>query len=251
MLKDFPAALRAIIDSYPIELVTAGWSEDTVYRLHGAETCYLKTGVDLRVEHDCLRWLEGRLPAPRVLHYEVVDGLQYLLMTAVPGVMMHEVGLPYRRRVQLMAEGARMWHALPVDECPFDWRLDAHLARAQYNVTNDLIDRDDFDPVKRGCSAQSVLDQVRRARPASEDLVVVHGDYCLPNILVDPLTEQLTGFVDVGRMGVADRFVDLALASRSIAFNLGADWIMPFMADYGIPMDRAKYDFFTRLDEFF
>src|SRR5439155_1556483 len=73
-------------------------------------------------------------------------------------------------------------------------------------------------------------------RPAGEDLVLTHGDYCLPNVILRGPTlgnPGLAGFVDVGRAGLADRYRDLALASRSIAANLGAAWVAPFFAHYG------------------
>jgi Aminoglycoside phosphotransferase len=40
--------------------------------------------------------------------------------------------------------------------------------------------------------------------PLHEDLVLVHGDYCLPNILLSPIDGELqvTGLVDCGRAGI-------------------------------------------------
>ncbi len=71
-LKNLPAPLNDMIGSCHAELVTIGWSQDTVYRLHGETTRYLKIGASLSGECDRLCWLEGRLPVPRVLHYAVV-----------------------------------------------------------------------------------------------------------------------------------------------------------------------------------
>jgi aminoglycoside phosphotransferase len=46
--------------------------------------------------------------------------------------------------------------------------------------------------------------------------------------------------------------LDLALAARSISFNLGAQWIAPFFAAYGLTeIDHARIAFFQLLDEFF
>ena len=249
--ETWPASLRELVGNYRAEVVTVGLSKDAVYRLHGETIAYLKIGDDLRGEHDRLRWLEGRLPAPRVLHYVVEATKHYLLTTEVPGVMTHEVDLPYLKRVQLMAEGARMWHALPALECPFDQRIDIQIRRAQQNMAAGLVNADHFDIYRHGRTARDLIEEIQQTRPAEDDLVVTHGDYCLPNILVDPVTQQITGFVDLGRMGVADRFVDLAIGARSITYNLGGIWVEPFMVAYGLSMDRAKYNFYTALDEFF
>ena len=43
------------------------------------------------------------------------------------------------------------------------------------------------------------------------DKVVCHGDPCMPNLMVDPRTLQCTGVIDLGRLGTADRYADLAL----------------------------------------
>ena len=86
-------------------------------------------------------------------------------------------------------------------------------------------------------------------RPQTEDLVLTHGDYCLPNILLH--NGQLSGFIDLGRAGVADRHQDLALAVRSLAYNFGEGWAPLLFAAYGIEPDETKLAFYTRLDDAF
>ena len=49
------------------------------------------------------------------------------------------------------------------------------------------------------------------------DPVFSHGDFCLPNIFVSD--QKVTGFVDWGRGGVADRWQDIALCVRSLRHN--------------------------------
>ena len=46
--------------------------------------------------------------------------------------------------------------------------------------------------------------------PPSEDLVVCHGDYCFPNVLLDD-AGAITGFLDLGELAVADRWWDVAV----------------------------------------
>ena len=54
---------------------------------------------------------------------------------------------------------------------------------------------------------------------------VVHGDYCLPNIILKEHT--VSGYIDVALAGVGDRYQDLALAVRSLAYNNKADPVCP------------------------
>lgn len=251
LLKGMPYALQRYFAKAEFERVTVGMSFDTIYRVLDDEICFLKIGADLQGEYDRLRWLENHLPVPHILHYEVFHGIHYLMMSEVSGMMVHEVNLPYQRRIELLAEGARMWHNVPIEDCPFDWGLEVQIKAARHNIEQGFVDESDFDIHRYGHKAQELLSDLLVTIPDEEDLVLAHGDYCLPNILVNPETETITGFVDVGRMGVSDRWLDLALASRSIQLNLGGIWIKPFLDAYGIPMNPEKYNFYTLLDEFF
>jgi kanamycin kinase len=80
---------------------------------------------------------------------------------------------------------------------------------------------------------------------ASEDLVVCHGDYCAPNAL---LTEgRVTGYVDLGELGVADRWWDIAIGGWSTVWNFGAQFEPLFYASYGIEPDPERIAFYRLL----
>lgn len=50
-----------------------------------------------------------------------------------------------------------------------------------------------------------------------EEKVLSHGDYCLPNIFSSG--KQLTGFIDLGQAGTADKWVDIEMVSWSMWAN--------------------------------
>lgn len=63
---------------------------------------------------------------------------------------------------------------------------------------------------------------------------------------------RFSGFIDCGRLGVADRHQDLALACWSIRHNIDETWIGPFLKRYGLPeAEPAKLSWYRLLDEFF
>ena len=78
--------------------------------------------------------------------------------------------------------------------------------------------------------------------------MVCHGDACNPNFLLDE-AGRCVGYVDLGRLGVGDRWADLAPALLSLGWNFGEGWESAFLDGYGIAIDRTKQDFYTRLWE--
>ena len=106
-----------------------------------------------------------------------------------------------------------------------------------------------MDEQRLGRTAASVLEEALALRPSKEDLVVAHGDACMPNLMAE--RGRFSGFIDCGRLGVADRHQDLALAAWSIECNLGAAFVQPFLTRYGGTVDRAGLHYYRLLDELF
>lgn len=76
-------------------------------------------------------------------------------------------------------------------------------------------------------------------------LVVCHGDYCPPNVL---LTDgRVSGYVDLGELGVADRWWDIAIGGWSTGWNFGAEFEDLFYDSYGIEPDRDRIAFYRLL----
>jgi kanamycin kinase len=66
---------------------------------------------------------------------------------------------------------------------------------------------------------------------------LLHGDYCLPNIILD--NWKFSGFIDLGSGGVGDRHVDLFWAIWTLRYTLKTDQYRErFMDAYG----RTKID---------
>jgi len=63
--------------------------------------------------------------------------------------------------------------------------------------------------------------------------VLVHGDYCLPNVLVHE--GRFSAVVDVGRTGLASPEVDLAAGVWTLQYNYGKGFARDFLDAYGWP----------------
>jgi aminoglycoside phosphotransferase len=130
--------------------------------------------------------------------------------------------------------------------------LDRKLALAAENIAVGLVDEAEVDARGRAEDAPGLLRWLVEHRPAAEDLVFTHGDYCLPNILINSEHSGISGFIDLGRAGVADRYQDLALAARSLTYNFGPGWESLLWESYGLTsLDAAKLEYYVLLDELF
>jgi aminoglycoside phosphotransferase len=257
--KGVPPELASVTSGYSLERVSVGRSDAQVFRLErpGRESLYLKVAPrgspdPLLAEKLRLEWIGDRLPVPQVRLFAEDHLRQYLLLSEIPGVdasrSVHEGNIP--QLVRLLAQGLRMIHGLPADGCPFDQTLGPNIEEARRRVRDGFVDEADFDAERRGRRASDLFDELLRAGPSGEDLTFTHGDYCLPNIIIDG--DAIGGFVDWGRAGVADRYQDLALAARSLERNWGAEWVPLLFREYGIEMpDEKKIEFYKLLDEFF
>jgi aminoglycoside phosphotransferase len=249
------------------ETVSTGHT-DAVVRRSPDGRAYAKTGrglvrLELAAEHERLTWLvDTGLPAPEVLDW-ADDGESATLTTAaVPGVPLSD--LPASRAPRAAASlGAFLerLHSVDHDDCPFQRWVAVTVPLARVHIGEGWVDEDDFDHARSGRSAADLYEDLLAQRPRAEelevhDLVVCHGDACLPNFLADPETLEITGMIDVGRLGVADRHLDLALATRSITDTSLNPSYGPAAADalvaaYGRQVDPWRLDFYRLLDEFF
>jgi aminoglycoside 3'-phosphotransferase-2 len=198
-----------------------------------------------------LEWLAAiDVPAPRVVARAHEHQRHWLLMSALGG---HDLAsspeLAPDRICAIAAAALRRLHRLDVAACPFDQRLDRHLALARARMDAGVVDESDFDDERQGRRAADLFEQLLACRPRDEDPVVAHGDACLPNIMAE--NGVFTGFVDCARLGIADRYQDLSLAARSIQYDLGEAWVAAFFAAYGSPIEPDRMAFYRLLDEFF
>lgn len=158
-----------------------------------------------------LRWARAHAAVPIVLG----SGNGWLHTAALPGRSAVD---PYWSRrpetaARAIGRGLRILHdALPVDDCPFG------------------------PPSWVGGAASS-----------PDRLVVCHGDACAPNTLIAD-DGNYSGHVDLGDLGVADRWADLAVATLSLDWNYASDedrgWEAVLLDAYGVAPDRDRIAYY-------
>ncbi|WP_084479105.1 aminoglycoside 3'-phosphotransferase [Nocardia jejuensis] len=248
------------------ESVTSGCSGATVRRSpdgrsHAKSVAAPASRDELIAERDRLLWLAtGPIAAPRVLDWNEDDTTATLVTSTLPGIPASEVpAADVRVAVKALVGFLESLHALPVRECPFDRTLAVTVPAAAMNAASGLVDEDDLDECRFGSTAEQLLLALAADRGRAEvleigDLAICHGDFCLPNVFLDPGTLTVTGILDVGRLGVADRHLDLALLTRSLE---DTDLNPAFGAELSESVrdrteaDPWRIDYYRLLDEFF
>ncbi|MFP5320638.1 MAG: phosphotransferase [Acidimicrobiia bacterium] len=185
--------------------------------------------VDLAGEAARLRWASAWTPVPEVLDEGRGEAGWWLITRALPGrsaVDPRWLADP-ETAVRAIGTGLRRLHdALPVDDCPFDWSPATRLRHLQPAFEHE-----------RGRLAEP---------PPVDRLVVCHGDACAPNTLLDDAGAWLA-HVDLGSLGVADRWADLAVAGLSLGWNFGDGWEPALLDAYGIDPDPERAAFYADL----
>jgi kanamycin kinase len=186
----------------------------TVHRLvrPGRSTLFLKQGAesDVSAELARLSWLASvGFGCPSV----VDAGPGWMLTAELRGRDAAQSWAAHERDQVLdaFADGLLALHALDASACPFATRYPAHAL--------------------------------------STGLVVTHGDFCCPNVLIDSGSLTFTGVLDVGWLGVGDAYIDVATTVMTLGGDLntqygggaavervlrrvGADLADPRIADY-------------------
>ena len=144
-----------------------------------------------------------------------------------------------------------LFHSIDISDCPYTNSLDSRLAELDYLLNNDLADVDcenweEDTPFK---DPRELYDFLKTEKP-EEELVFSHGDLGDSNIFVKD--GKVSGFIDLGRSGRADKWYDIAFCVRSIREDIGEEQYVELFFDLlGIKPDWEKIKYYILLDELF
>lgn len=200
-------------------------TDDGRYIKHGP----LNPESSLAGEAVRLEWAGRYTRVPHVLEVGADSAHEWLVTRALPAESAVAPRWVVHPAVAVCAvgEGLRALHdTLPADDCPFDWGVPTRVANA----------------AGRGIRIPEAL----REPPPVDRLVVCHADACCPNTLIG---EDGSWFahVDLGQLGLGDRWADIAVASMSTEWNYGPGWEDALIEAYGIDPDRERLSYYREL----
>ena len=230
-----PPAVRAAAGPAEIEGIWQNALGGVTYRIGSGEQirfakwspgCPPEAEGDLKTEAQRMTWAGKFIRVPEVLSCEEQADGQLLITAALHG---HRAASSLgksdpARSAHAVGHGLRQMHdALPIGACPFDWDLESRIQHLPADQQAEFLDN------------------------APElDLVVCHGDACLPNTIITD-DHEFSAHVDLGMLGLADRWADLAIAAWSTEWNYGPGFEQYVYAGYGIEPDERKISFYRRV----
>ncbi len=222
-MKKIPTFIKNFMKNTTIQEISIGCSNTAVYKItKDNETFFLKIGKipSLTKEYAALIWLNGKLSVPKCVYFCNDGTNEYLLTTTMAGEMScsdSNLKKP-EQTIKLLAHAIKQLQSVEILECPFRSDLNYKLGLVEYNVKNKLLTDSPSSKIGRELkSYNNIFKYLIDKKPTTEQLVFSHGDTSLPNIFFKD--NQVSGFIDVGECGVADKWFDIAICYKSIIRN--------------------------------
>lgn len=160
-----------------------------------------------------------------VLFYGTEEDSDFLLTRAVRGDdLTHEKYLSDPCRLcDKFALALRQLHDCGFSDCPVKDRMTEYCALVEENYAKGHFDLSLFP--EGSPYAFASFDDAYRAFCAGRGMLtsdtLLHGDFCLPNVIFDEW--RFSAFIDLGNGGVGDRHVDLFWGAWTLFYNLKTD----------------------------
>lgn len=219
----FPAELRPFLSGAAV-FDSSCSADSRVYFIDKEAGFYLKTAPVglLKTEAEMTGFFHRKGLAPEVLLYTQTQA-DWLLTRRVPGEdCIHRPYLADPRRLcDTLARLLRQLHETDSTGCPVQNRTADYIAVAAKNYRLGKWHPSRLPAGHQVRSAADAWAMVQEFSGALKDDVLIHGDYCLPNIMLD--NWKFSGFLDLGGSGLGDRHMDLYWGLWSLNHNLETD----------------------------
>jgi aminoglycoside phosphotransferase len=258
--KEVKNHLDKYFGNYTTTQISGGSTNAELFRITTDESksfilkkqTYNNHNINLKYDYLNYLWLDGKIPVPKIIFYEQLSDFEFLCLTELQGRPLEYYfdKIEAEEIIKLYAISLKKLHSLKIDKTALVQNLDSKISKAKYNLNNGLIDYADLQSENQTYSPIELFAKLLSIKPSSYELVFTHGDYCFDNLIFDK--HSLSGIIDIGNGGIADKYQDIALAVRNIRDNFRPEMVDIFYKVYGLDKpNKNKIDFYILLDEFF
>jgi len=217
---EFPEEFQPMVERWPIFDSSCSQAA-RVWFLDGGGGFFLKSAPagSLKTEAEMTRYFHEKGLGAQVLSYLSGDR-DWLLTRQVPGedcvspVYMDDP----KRLCDTLALLLRQLHEEDFSGCPVPDRCKVYRATAERNYRRGHYDAGLFPESWGFSSAEEAWRVVQSEGKYLRSDTLLHGDYCLPNIMLKDW--RFSGFIDLDSSGVGDRHIDLFWGVWTLFFNL-------------------------------
>jgi len=224
-------------------------TQDGIFYLKSTQENFSNTTYSVRREKEVVEWLNGKLPIPQIIDAGIESGREFLIMSELKGKRMDKFIRKPEVYVTHLVNAIKQLQAVDITNCPFNSSIDIRLAELKYLLDNGLasIDTGDWEKSTTFINPAELYKWLCENRPA-EEFVFSHGD------VVANLFTNDSGyyFYDLGRGGMADKWLDIAFCVRDIRYlkNSKKHEDM-FFELLNIKPNYPQIEYFILLDEMF
>lgn len=221
-LQDFPVLFHPLFTNAAI-FDSSCSPAARVWFLDKEPGFFLKCAPKGTLEKEAMltRFFHSKGLAAEVLAYQSLDK-DWLLTERIPGedCLDSQYLSDPLRLCDTTAQLLRQLHDTDPIGCPVHRTAD-YLATARRNYENKAYDLSLFPDNWGYASPEEAWQVVQQHGYALKSDTLLHGDYCLPNIMLN--NWQFSGFIDLDAGGLGDRHIDLFWGMWSLQFNLKTD----------------------------
>ena len=220
-LSSFPDRFHPLLEAAPVYDSSCS-PEARVWFLDRDGGFFLKTAPRGTLEREAAlnRFYHEKGLGPEVLDY-LSGEADWMLTRQIPGEDCLSFLEDPVRLCDTTASLLRMLHETDISGCPVADRTGEYLAAARKNYEAQIYDLSLFPGNWGYATPEEAWAEVEALGKFLKSDTLLHGDYCLPNILLD--NWKFSGFIDLGSGGVGDRHVDLFWGIWTLQFNLKTD----------------------------
>ncbi len=231
--KEYPETFHFLLKNADVYDSSCSPEARVIY-IDKDEGLYLKKSKlgSLKNEAELTAYFNKKGLAPCVLEYVTEDG-DYLLTRRVKGedCTFYKYLESPKKLCETTATLLRKLHETDFSDCPVD-RVKTYLETVDLNYRKGIFDNSIFSQKWQIGAKDETKKYADRYRHLLEKDTLIHGDYCLPNIVLDDW--KFSSFIDLGNGGTGDRHIDLFWGIWTLYFNLKTDKYDDYFKDaYG------------------